>query len=329
MVQSPIVRVEKGPVPKYVVRKLMSDQEAEKFVGKFLEESDFKIVLKSDADVYTEDGQLLVSFRKQVLPEKHIQDAYYGIKDFIKNTTTDRGIASGTSPGKMTGQKKAVMSNIIGYFDKWSIAQRAVFKRAGMKAPTRCRLTKFTANFPKKWEKVIPLIQDIDKMYKKLTPKPYASQYKAAQLTPFHIPNTSFSTVTTNLNFRTAAHYDSGDWDEGFGNLVVIEKGAPYGGAYTGFPQYGVAVDCRQGDFLAMSVHNVHGNCPMIPTDETSQRISLVCYLRKKIVEKCQNEKLYDPVALQKEIQRRLTRKVGKQARKTRKAARKAFDLDF
>lgn len=293
----------------------MSDEALKKYEAKFLEDSDFKFVLKHDADVYTEDGELLVSFRKNVLPAKHIEDAYESIKHFITLTTTDRGVASGSNKGKGTGQKRPVMSNILGYFDKWSISNRAQFKKAGMKPPTRCRITRYTSNFPEKWEKVVPLIQDIDKQYKHLVPKAYASQRKAANTTEFRIPNTSFSTVTTNLNFRTAAHHDSGDWDEGFGNLVVIERGTPYAGAYTGFPQYGIAVDCRQGDFLAMDVHQLHGNCPMIPTDETSQRISLVCYLREKIVEKCQGEKLYDPAELQKQIQRRITRKRGKKAR--------------
>lgn len=299
----------------------MSDEALKKYEGKFLEESDFKIILNSDADVYTEEGKLLLTFRKNVLPQKNIDAAYNSLKEFIKTTSTDRGIASGTTPGKATGQKKPVMSNIIGYFDKWGISQKAIFKRAGMKPPTRCRLTKFVANFPEKWHKVIPLIQDIDKQYKKLVPKAYANQRAAADSIKFKIPNTSFSTVTTNLNFRTAAHHDSGDWDEGFGNLVVIEKGAAYGGAFTGFPQYGVAVDCRQGDFLGMDVGELHGNAPMIPTDDTSQRISLVCYLRKKIVENCQGEQLYDPAELQKQIQRRMTRKgKGKKSR---------IDLDF
>jgi len=313
---SPIIRVDKsGNVPQYTVRKIMSDEALKKYEGKFLEESDFKIILNSDADVYTETGELLLKFRKGVLPQRNIEQAYDAMKDFIKTTTTDRGIATGSNKGLGTGQKKAVMSNIMGYFDKWPISIKHQFKVAGMKPPTRCRLTKFTSQFPEKWEKIVPLIQDIDRQYKKLVPAAYASQRKAADSVKFKIPNTSFSTVTTNLNFRTAAHHDSGDWDEGFGNLVVIEKGKPYGGAFTGFPQYGVAVDCRQGDFLGMSVHNLHGNSPMIPTDETSQRISLVCYLRKKIVEKCQGEQLYDPKVLQKQIQRRMTRKVGKKSR--------------
>ncbi len=319
MPASPIVRVENsGPVPRYTVRKIMSDEALKKYEGKFLKDSDFKMVLKSDADVYTEEGDLLLRFRKGVLPQKHVDAAYEAIKDHITLTTTDRGIATGSNKGLGTGQKKPVMSNILGYFDKWSISQKHQFKVAGMKPPTRCRITRFTGNFPEKWAHVVPLIQDIDHLYKKLCPKEHASQYKAAQLTPFHIPKTSFSTVTTNLNFRTAAHHDSGDWDEGFGNLVVIERGASYAGAYTGFPQYGVAVDVRMGDFLAMDVHQLHGNCPMVPTDETSQRISLVCYLREKIVEKCQGDKLYDAKALQSVLQARYTRRKGKKARISR-----------
>ncbi len=321
---SPIVRVDKsGNVPVYVVRKIMNDEELKKYVGKFLEEKDFKIILNSDADVYDEEGKLILKFRKNVLPQRHVDAAYEAIKEFIKRSTTDRGIASGSNKGLGTGQKKPVMSNIMGYFDKWSISLHASFKHAGMKPPTRCRITSFTSKFPEKWEDVVPLIQDIDAQYKKLVPKAYANQRKAADSVNFKIPNTSFSTVTTNLNFRTAAHTDSGDWDEGFGNLVVIEKGKSYGGAFTGFPQYGVAVDCRQGDFLGMNVGLVHGNSPMIPGDDSSQRISLVCYLRKKIVENCQGEKLYDPVALQKQIQRRMTRKLGKKGKQSRRA------LDF
>ena len=137
-----------------------------------------------------------------------------------------------------------------------------------------------------------------------LCPKEHQDQLKAARSTPFHIRGTAFSTVTTNLNFRTAAHMDNGDWPTGFGNLVVIERGAPYKGAYTGFPQYGVAVDCRTGDFLAMDVHQVHGNSPMVSSDDTSQRLSLVNYLREGIIKKCGNQKMYDAEALEKRLEK-------------------------
>jgi hypothetical protein len=222
----------------------------------------------------------------------------------MKRTTTDRGIASGSGKGLGTGQKNPVMSNILGYFDKWSISQKATFKRSGVKRPGPCRLCTFNAKFPEKWKRVVPLIKEIDQQYKKLVPDAHADQLSAARSTPFRIADTAFSTVTTNLNFRTAAHTDSGDWPAGFGNLVVIEHGATYKGAHTGFPQYGVAVDCRSGDFLAMDVHQVHGNSPMQPADETAQRLSLVCYLREGIPTKCKGTKMYDADALERKLSR-------------------------
>jgi len=273
------------------------------FKGKFMEEKDFPVVLKEDADVYTEDGELLLRFRKNVLSKQAIEDTYDALKDFMKKTTTDRGVASGSNKGLGTGQKKPVMSNILGYFDKWSISQKSTFKRSGIKYPGPCRLTTFTAKYPEKWKRCLPLIKEIDEQYKLLCPEEHASQRTAAKTTPFHIAGTAFSTITTNLNFRTAAHTDSGDWPAGFGNLVVIEHGAPYEGAFTGFPQYGVAVDCRTGDFLAMDVHQIHGNSPMKPADETSQRLSLVSYLREGIPKKCAHQKMYDAQKLAKSIE--------------------------
>lgn len=299
----PVVSIDKSKkIPIYTVRQILTDEETEAVKGTFLTDKMFKVVLKDDADVYTEDGRCLLRFRKNVLSQNKIDDAYEAMKDFIKHVTTDRGIASGSEKGLETGQKKPVMSNILGYFDKWSISQKATFKNSGIRYPGPCRLCTFNVKFPEKWKRIVPLIQEINAQYEELCPKEYKDQRAAAKRTPFHISGTAFSTVTTNLNFRTAAHTDSGDWPTGFGNLVVIERGSPYKGANTGFPQYGVAVNCRNGDFLAMDVHHLHGNSPMDPSDETSQRVSLVSYLREGIIKKCGNQKMYDAVALDKKL---------------------------
>lgn len=300
----PIVRVDKSKkVPVYVVRKILSDEETLSLKGKFMTEKHFPVVLKSDADVYDEEGNPIVRFRKGVLTQSKIDDTYDALKEFMKKTTTDRGVASGSDKGLQTGEKTPVMSNILGYFDKWSISQKSTFKRSGIKAPGPCRLCTFNVKFPEKWKRIVPLIEEIDAQYALLCPEEHADQRKAAKSTPFHIKGTAFSTITTNLNFRTAAHTDSGDWPTGFGNLVVIEHGSPYKGNYTGFPQYGIAVDCRMGDFLAMDVHQVHGNTEMEPSDETSQRLSLVSYLREGIIKKCGNQKMYDAEALESKLE--------------------------
>jgi hypothetical protein len=322
----PVVRIDRSQkIPVYYVRKVIDDPTLHAMKRTFLEEKHFKVILTSDADVYTESGDLLIRFRKNVLSKAHIEAAYEAMKTFIHHKSTDRGVATGSEKGVLTGFKPTVKSNIMGYFDKWSVKQRSFFKTTGIKAPGKCRITRFTGMEPEKWKRVIPLIQDIDAMYKTLCPDEHASQWRAAHTTPFYIPKTSFSTVTTNVNFRTAAHFDKGDWTEGFGNLVVIEHGAPYKGAYTGIPQYGIAVDCRTGDFLAMDVHHLHGNTPMIPTDDSSERLSLVCYLREGIVRNCGSQKMYDPIRLYTRMSRAM--KKIKSARQTRRKPRAAADV--
>jgi hypothetical protein len=300
---NPVVSVDKsGKVPVYIVKKILTDEETKAKTRTFIKDEDYPVVLKDDADVYTEDGELLLRFRKNVLSENESTNMFEALKEFAKHSSTDRGIASGSNKGTATGKKKPVMSNIIGYFDKWSVSQKSTFKHSGIKPPSQCRLTSFNLNHPDKWNTCLPLIKEIDEQYKRLCPKEHANQLRAAKSTPFHIKGTAFSTITTNLNFRTAAHTDSGDWPAGFGNLVVLESGAPYKGAHTGFPQYGCAVDCRQGDFLAMDVHQLHGNSPMVPKDETSMRLSLVSYLREGIVKKCRGATMYNAERLAKRL---------------------------
>ena len=137
-------------------------------------------------------------------------------------------------------------------------------------------------DYPEEYEKATHLIEQLDDLYKKYIPDKYEKQYNKAKQTPFRIKKTSFTTVTTNVNFQTTIHKDKGDDEEGFGNLVVIEDGK-YSGAETCFPQYGVGVDVRTGDVLFMDVHQWHGNLPMKKEDADARRLSIVCYLRYNV----------------------------------------------
>jgi len=171
-----------------------------------------------------------------------------------------------------------------------------------------CRLTHFTRTNFERYNDGLPFIQHIDKLFQKLIPEAHNKQLTRADTKPhLKIPKTAFSTVTINRNFRTAMHRDAGDFKDGFGNLTVIERGKYHGG-YTIFPQYGVAIDLRNNDFVAMDVHQWHCNTPMYETEEDKlfneslepvfkdnpevgtvgiyekyTRISFVCYLREKI----------------------------------------------
>lgn len=275
------------------VKKKLSDQETKEIEGKILPKGYYDKVFKTDVDVIDEEGKYILRFRKGVLSKKNIDDAYNAMIKHARTNTTTRGMTSGnTDKLKIVQNNNPIKSNIIGYFDTLSLQQKAYFRDAGLfKQKPICRQTAFTMNNPLKWKKIIPLIKDIDKQYKKLFPKQHSIQYKEAQSTGFVIDNTAFSTITTNLNLQTACHYDKGDFSRGFGNLVVIERGK-YKGGFTGFPQYGIAVDVRNGDFLGMDVHRLHGNEPIIPLTKDAERLSLVSYLREGIPLKCKGHKV-------------------------------------
>lgn len=276
-----ILSEEKLPngVIKYVVGKDMSDEKAEEIVSKRIKK--FNVVIDHDADVYTQEGELLLKFRKNVLPQKHVQMAYDNMISFAKHKTSTRGIASGSDVKDIAVNNK-IMSNVMGYFDNLSIQDKVIFKTLKIRPAYNVRITYFTRNHPEKWQKIIPLVQDIDRMYKKLAPKHYTFQKNKANETAFKIGGTCFSTITTNLNLQTACHRDSGNLRGTMGNLVVIEKGN-YKGAETGFPQYGIGVNVRSGDFLLMDVHRIHGNTPLKLMSEDAQRLSIVSYLREGV----------------------------------------------
>lgn len=157
-----------------------------------------------------------------------------------------------------------------------------------------CRTTQFTKKHIDKWKNTIPLIKEADNLFKKLVPDRYKIQLIRANKTPdFQIANTAYSTITINYNWRTATHCDKGDLDEGFGNLIVLEKAKSnhpeckgYSGGYLGFPRWGICVDVRQRDFLAMDVHEYHSNTPI----KGDGRLSVVCYLRKKMINCIKNK---------------------------------------
>jgi len=268
------------------VKKLISDEKMEALKNTFIKRSQIHTIIREDAEVYTEDGKLLLLFRKKKL--KGSQEFYDSIADFTKkNPSTNRGSASG-SEYKIIGQHPKIQTTISGYFDKWSPMQKLLFRKKGIEKPIEVRETMFTANHPEKFNQMIPFIKQIDHLYKKYLPVYYEKQARKARETPFKIADTAFTTITTNINFQTTIHKDKGDDEEGFGNLAVIEKGK-YKGGETCFPQYGIGVDVREGDVLFMNVHEWHANLP-IQLEKDAERMSIVCYLRKRVWERTKHK---------------------------------------
>jgi len=283
-----IKKEKKGGVTIYHFRKKIDDSKIDSIVNTKLKPSQIDIIIDHDADVYTEEGNLLLKFRKGVLPKAHVDAFYENVIKFAKNKTSNRGNATGSKKLNVSENPK-IMSNIFGFFDKWAPIQKYVFAKNNVTKPLEVRECRFNMDYPEEYKKTIPLIKDIDRFYKKYTPTYYAKQHKKAVQTHFRIPQTSFTTITTNVNYQTTVHKDKGDDDEGFGNLTVIEKGH-YKGGETCFPQYGIGVDVRTNDILFMDVHQWHANLPIVLETDDAIRLSIVCYLRKNVWEKTKNK---------------------------------------
>ena len=277
----------KGGIDVYYVKKNITDAGMEKYKHQFVTPAIIDIILNDDADVYTDDGRLLLKFRKGKLSKDKIDTFYENMIDFARTTSTNRKLTSGLRTKTRSKKEKdlAAMTNIVGYFDSLGPSQKALLKRHGMKLNPAVRETRFNMLYPDKFKKLIPLIREIDSYYEKIVPDHYKKQHRKAKQTHFKIADTAFTTVTTNVNYKTAIHTDRGDDAEGFGNLVVIERGK-YTGAETCFPQYGVGVNVRTGDVLFMDVHEWHGNLPIHLENKDAVRLSIVCYLRHRLWEK-------------------------------------------
>jgi hypothetical protein len=282
---------------------------------------------------------LLLKIRKNIIPKSICKTTFLALIDEAKKPHTNRGAAAGLLTmrklppyvkeivqkgrfrGKYIGKDDRIRkddisnlsrSSIIGYYDqidrnyfrKKSLKQKENKSslKTSLKKRVPCRMTKFTKEQTDKWESTFAFFKTIDKIFEKLVPEAHQKQKERASMTPdYQILDTAFSTATINYNWQTALHRDSGDFEKGFGNLVILEDPRTtrmkWNGGFLGFPQYKIAVDVRNGDYLAMDVHQWHANTEIIPINASDNnlktklqlehaRLSIVSYLRKNMI-KC------------------------------------------
>ena len=169
-------------------------------------------------------------------------------------------------------RSNSVSSQSIGGFDK--------------STQLPCRLTYWTKNNLKAYETIFPLCKYISDEYFSYAPDKWLSQYEKYKRCPqdFVIPETNFSTLTINMDFRTACHRDKGDCKEGL-TCFTIKKCGDYSGGELCFPEYHIGLNIEEGDLLLFNPHEAHCNNPL----KGEGRMSFVLYLRDKM-DKCENQ---------------------------------------
>ncbi len=298
---------------RIIVDPIITTDEAKAMEGSYIPSDYYKRIIKEDADVYWNDNgqqRLLMHFRKKTIPGDMLKNAITVFKKDASKASSLRGVAGGVAdPSKMSpnidhvlseGKFKTkvvfkdgkvsdyyvsnkVNSTIAGYFDKPKVLDKHEVLSKGM---VPCRTTIFTEKNTEAWASVLPMLKLVNKYYKEFEPATHTAQHKLASLTPnFQIADTAFSTLTVNLNWRTAVHVDAGDFKNGYSVIMVAEEGK-FKGGYLGFPRFGMCVDVRHGDFLLMDPHQHHANTEIIPVTEDYTRLSFVVYYRENM-QKC------------------------------------------
>ena len=312
--------------------KVISDDAVKQLKGKYLTNEDIKYdIVDVDCDCYTDEGNLLFKFRKGIISQELSTIAWDNYKGMAK-ASRGRGASAGEIDPDATYWKKRTPVDTKGFSTKYMvngqeskmrINNQVASQAIGYYEPTKslgvdlpCRLTHYTRENFEKFKNGYSFIKEIDKSYRELNPEKHAIQIERARLkSNYQIEDTAFSTMTINRNFQTGVHQDAGDF--GFGNLAVLERGKYHGGYFV-IPQYGIAIDLRQGDHLCVDVHQYHGNTKMYETmsdklyneglddifkdnpkvgtlglDKKWTRISFVFYLRENIATKCNATKKY------------------------------------
>lgn len=225
------------------------------------------------------DNSILFILKKNAVPLHQIHTTVEQYMPIIKRyKSTNRGFASGTKTREVHRffeRSKEVHSTVVGYIDS-----------PNNKRP--CRLSQFSKLHFENYKTAIPMIKEVDSLFKLTLPERYTIQLQKAEQTQFRIENTAFTTITVNYNFQTAIHVDKGDCKEGFGVLVVSSNAT---GGFLLFPRFDIGVVVKTGDVLFMNVHEYHCNSPI---DEHDDRMSFVFYLRNRLLDCHHNEMLED-----------------------------------
>jgi len=309
---------------------VLEDYQTDALAGEKIEVDHYALVVGGDCDVYkprtndllamfnAEDSvedRLLISFRKNVIPKDLCKMAAENLRK-AASKGDNRGMAAGkvdqeklrtiAKEGEIVLDGKGVRARYRqpdGTLSTTTAANRVLSGIAGnFDATPRhpfCRQTGYSRSNPGPMNEVIPFLEAVSNRFKVQAPYRWQLQKNFVDDTGIFphgwcLGDTVFTTITVNKNWRTAVHKDAGDFLGGYGNLTVIE-GDPYTGGFTGFPKYRLAVDVRTGDFLAMDVHEWHGNTKMVPVNQPPageewsdpdgenpgfERISVVCYAR-------------------------------------------------
>jgi hypothetical protein len=273
------------------VRTRIPKEELDLKVGKVIGDDAYNVLLTGPTRVFKPDGSLLCVYLPGAMAGHVSEEQYQVLHSLRRETTNNRGLASGTLGTQVGEQKRTyfghVSSNILGAFDPGG-----TFKF--------CRLTAWTGRHLPEWQLLQPVLQRVAEQMRAHVPDRYAAQMEEIDRThpDWVVPGTPFTTITVNNTYPTGVHTDKGDLDKGFSTIFTLRRGSYTGGRFV-FPEFRVGVDLQDNDLILMDAHQWHGNtaitcaCGERRTKFCdacgAERISVVSYMRTAMT-KCGSE---------------------------------------
>lgn len=270
----------------------------------FMDDSNYDELFDEDVTVYRQDGSPLLVLLKKALDPQKAANAWQTLKK-INTRTSNRSVASGIKAiqnKKMDGTLAGTSEVPIGWEVKSAIV--GSFERT-IRMPF-ARKCSWNAQHPEKFANVFPVLAQCSDLFRQHVPDRYSVQKDYCDRTnqDWIIPDTVYTTLTVNKNFRTACHKDAGDLEAGFSNMFVIKDGVWSGGNLV-LPNWRLACKLDNLDFIMFDAHEFHGNTQIAKVSKNATRCSVVCYYREKMVhcksakeelEFAKNRKLGDPL---------------------------------
>ncbi len=269
------------------------------------------MVVKDNLQIFDENTkEPLLILLKSVIPASLVDKSVEILRPVAaKSGNNNRGVAGGRIDIERikSGGRPGIQIGKIGDFSLYPKKKNGEISSSHIGNPTdsaiigwtdialrnkkeqKYRMTRWVEDNMEKYTEVVPCFEYISNIFKQYLPDRWEKQSQVALPRYTKIGNSVFSTVTINSNFRSALHHDKGDFKNGMGCFFIHHSGQrPPSGQPSGppsgqllFPEYNIAVEMENTDFLLFNPHLWHCTAPINPN---IKRTTFVCYYREKLI---------------------------------------------
>jgi len=260
-----------------------NEQAVKSLEGRFPSPLHVRKTLTETTEARTKDGIVRVALACNVIPTAFHKLAYELWKN-VNELPDNRPAAVGSASlprimddGMLSG-RKGVPKQTLRVLRKQGSAQ-GILGYLDATQSQACHRTPLTKRHPEMLEGNERLIKLVDELYRFYRPDSYARQRVEIEKVPmWRLWQTVFSTIYLARNFRTAYHFDSGNFK---GVMTALMPMGTFTGGELVLPRWGLAIGFRPGDVLFFdSTEILHGNQPF-----QGSRLSAAYYCERDIAD--------------------------------------------